>query len=120
MSPLGQTVLPYFIYPAFIALGIFSIFWFADSNGLQALTKQCIEDKILPGIKEPLRTEYTDVQAIDHVLTILTTFFWSALDGSDPALTLHTILFAGAFGSAWILVVLESWRKGNARTAAAL
>jgi hypothetical protein len=120
MERSGKYVLPFFIYPLFLSMCIFAIFWFAENNGLRALAKQCLENETLPGTKEMLRTKYTGIQAIDHLLSILATFFWPALDGSNPSLTLHSIMFAGAFGSAWVLVVLESWRKGNAWTPAAL
>ncbi|PLB54140.1 hypothetical protein P170DRAFT_372839 [Aspergillus steynii IBT 23096] len=97
----------------------YTIFHFAEINGAQKLSLGAIDSKKLPGTNEPLRTVYTGVESIDGLLTVLTTFFWPLADASDPALFLHSIGFSGTFGSAWVLVTLESWRKGNSWTFAA-
>ncbi|KAE8396174.1 hypothetical protein BDV23DRAFT_193037 [Aspergillus alliaceus] len=104
----------------FLSLFVFyAIFYFADINGLRNLGDQAIASKTLPGTNFPLRTVYTGVEPIDHLLTTLTTFFWPTTDYSHPSLFLHSISFSGTFGSAWILISLEAWRKGNAWTIAA-
>lgn len=104
-----------------LSLSVFYfIFYFADRNGLRALGDAAVHAKKLPGLSEPLRTEYTGLPLLDQLLTTLTTFFWVTTDGSQPALMLHSIAFSGTFSSAWVLVTLESWRKGNAWTVAAL
>ncbi|KAJ5342383.1 hypothetical protein N7541_011507 [Penicillium brevicompactum] len=101
------------------AFVFYAIFYFSYINGLDALGRKSIESGKLPGVTEPLRTVYTGVEPIDHLLTLLTTFFYPTLDGQRPGLLLHSIGFSGTFGAAWTLVVLESWRKGNAGTVAA-
>ncbi|CAI7666680.1 unnamed protein product [Penicillium manginii] len=101
------------------AFVFYAIFYFAKVNGLDALGHKTIESGRLPGLDEPLRTFYTGVEPIDRILTLLTVFFYPTLDGQSPGLLLHSIGFSGTFGAAWILVVLESWRKGNAGTVAA-
>ncbi|GLB06479.1 hypothetical protein AtubIFM57258_001787 [Aspergillus tubingensis] len=107
------------ILPALSLFTLYAIWYYADANGLLELARQSIERKTLPGSDAPLRTVYTGLPRLDHLLTTLTTFFWPTTDGSHPALTLHTLGFAGTFGSAWILITLESWRQGNAWTLAA-
>ena len=97
----------------------YAIFYFASINGLDALSRKSIESGKLPSIDAPLRTVYTGVEAIDHVFTLLTTFFYPMLDGHNPGLLLHSFGFSGTFGETWTLIVLESWRKGNAGTIAA-
>ncbi|CAG8068798.1 unnamed protein product [Penicillium olsonii] len=101
------------------AFVFYAIFYFSYINGLHFLGNQSIESGKLPGINEPLRTVYTGVEPVDHLLATLTTFFYPSLDGQNPGLLLHSIAFSGSFGAAWTLVVLESWRKGNAGTVAA-
>ncbi|KAF7585091.1 hypothetical protein BBP40_000361 [Aspergillus hancockii] len=108
------------ILPALSLSVFYTIFYYADINGLRALGDQSIASKTLPGTNDPLRTVYTGLEPVDHLLTTLTTFFWPTTDGSHPALLLHSIAFSGTFGSAWILVSLEAWRQGNAWTIAAL
>lgn len=101
------------------ALAFYTIFYFSFVNGLNALAEKSVASGKLPGTNEPLRTVYTGVKPVDHLLTILTTFFYPALDGQNATLLLHSVGFSGTFGAAWTLVVLESWRKGNAGTIAA-
>ncbi|KAJ5180586.1 hypothetical protein N7492_003796 [Penicillium capsulatum] len=97
----------------------YAIFYFSLSNGAHELVHRSVESGKLPGLNEPLRTHYTGVESIDHLLAVLTIFFYPTLDGSSATLFLHGIGFSGTFGAAWTLVVLESWRKGNAGTVAA-
>lgn len=101
------------------AFVFYAIFYFSYINGLDELGHKAIAAGKLPGLNEPLRTLYTGVEPIDRVLTLLTVFFYPSLDGQSPTLLLHSIAFSGTFGAAWTLVVLESWRKGNAGTVAA-
>lgn len=106
---------------ALLSLSVFYfIFYFADANGLRALGDAAQHAQTLPGLDVPLRTRYTGLAPLDQLLTTLTVFFWPVGDGSQPALTLHSVAFSGTFASAWILVTLESWRQGSAGTAAAL
>ncbi|KAI9038266.1 uncharacterized protein KD926_010922 [Aspergillus affinis] len=97
----------------------YTIFYFAEINGAHKLSLDAIAAKKLPGTDETLRTVYTGFEGLDRLLTVLTTFFWPMADGSHPGLTLHSIGFSGTFGSAWVLVTLESWRRGNSWTFAA-
>ena len=101
------------------AFTLYAIFYFSHINGLDELGQKAIASGKLPGVGEPLRTVYTGIEPIDRVLTLLTAFFYPALDGQSATLLLHSIGFSGTFGAAWTLVVLESWRKGNSGTVAA-
>ncbi|KAJ5553038.1 hypothetical protein N7494_002416 [Penicillium frequentans] len=101
------------------AFVFYAIFYFSQVNGLRELSIKSVASGKLPGLNEPLRTVYTGVEPVDRLLTVLTTFFYPVLDGQSPTLLLHSIGFSGTFGAAWTLVVLESWRKGNAGTVAA-
>ncbi|KAB8258589.1 hypothetical protein BDV32DRAFT_151213 [Aspergillus pseudonomiae] len=107
------------LLPSLSLFALYAIFYYADINGLRALGEQCVASKTLPGTNEPLRTIYTGIEPIDHLLTTLTAFFWPTTDGSNPTLFLHSVAFSGTFGSAWVLITLEAWRQGNAWTIAA-
>ncbi|GAD99560.1 conserved hypothetical protein [Paecilomyces variotii No. 5] len=99
----------------FSAFALYSKFYFAFSNGLLELVDKVAADKLIPNVtNEALRTVYTGVPLVDQLFITLGTFFWPTVDGNHPTVTLHTLAFAGAFGSAWVLVLLEGWRKGNA------
>ncbi|KAE8152327.1 hypothetical protein BDV25DRAFT_138016 [Aspergillus avenaceus] len=101
------------LLPALSLSVLYTIFHYAQTNNLAELAKASIEAKHLPGTDIPLRTTYTGIEPVDHLLTILTVFFWPTTDGSNPSLLLHSIAFSGTFGSAWVLVTLEAWRRGN-------
>ncbi|KAJ5682179.1 hypothetical protein N7462_005344 [Penicillium macrosclerotiorum] len=101
------------------AFALYAIFYFSYVNGLDELARHAVASGKLPGLDAPLRTLYTGFEPIDHILTLLTTFFYPSLDGQSSTLMLHSIGFSGTFGAAWTLMVLESWRKGNAGTIAA-
>jgi hypothetical protein len=98
---------------------IYAIFYFAWKNGLKEKADSFIESQILPDTAttlskgHPMRTVYTGIEPIDRLLMVMGTFFWTVLDGSTPDLLLHSVIFSGTFGSAWVLLLLEGWRKGN-------
>lgn len=99
---------------------LYTAFYFAYINGTHNLGWEYINSGKLPGRNDPIRTVYTDIPFIDSKLTVLTTVFWPITDGTAPTLTLHSIGFAGSFCASWLLVTLESWRRGNAWTLIAL
>lgn len=101
------------------AFVLYAIFYFSFVNGLHGLATKSMDSGKLPRVNEPLRTVYIGFEPVDHLLTVLTTFFYPCLDGQNATLFLHSISFSGTFGAAWTLVVLESWRKGNSGTVAA-
>lgn len=99
---------------------LYAIFYFAEINGLNKLAASTVEAGVLPNTTEPLRTVYTGIEPLDRLLTLLGTFFWPVVEGRNVTLTLHSVAFSGAFGAAWVLVMLEAWREGNSGTVAAL
>ena len=72
-----------------------------------------IGPRLLPGTKEPIRTEYTGVAAIDYQLTVLALFFWENVDGSNPAGSLFCFHFATQVACGWGLLMIEGLRRGN-------
>ncbi|KAL4790505.1 hypothetical protein BDV19DRAFT_333247 [Aspergillus venezuelensis] len=102
------------ILPLLSLLVFYTIFYFSEINGANKLVKESIASEKLPGSDAPLRKVYTGVELLDEVLTLLTVFFWPTTDGSNVSLLMHSICFSGTLGSAWVLVSLEAWRKGNA------
>lgn len=109
-----------YILPLFSAFALYAVFYFSASNGLFQLIDDAVRANKLADTAYPLRTVYTGVEPVDRLLTVLVVFFWSALDGYNAGSVLHALYFAGAFGSAWVLVILEAWRVGNSWTVPAL
>ncbi|KAL6231537.1 hypothetical protein BDW75DRAFT_219913 [Aspergillus navahoensis] len=102
------------ILPLLSALVFYTIFYLFEINGASKLVKESIASGKLPASDASLRKVYTGIAPLDELLTVLIVFFWPATDGSNVSLLVHALGFAGTFGSAWVLVTLESWRRGNA------
>jgi hypothetical protein len=60
----------------------------------------------------------TGVAYIDTRLKNVIIFVWPFVTGSQPDLSLVELGFSGAFGSSWLLIVLESVRIGSRGTLA--
>ncbi|KAL4912919.1 hypothetical protein BDW62DRAFT_193627 [Aspergillus aurantiobrunneus] len=107
------------ILPLLSLLVFYTIFHFAEINGANKLVFESIVTGKLPATDAPLRKVYTGFAPLDELLTVLTVFFWPTTDGSHLPLLVHSIGFSATFGSAWVLVTLEAWRRGNGWTFAA-
>lgn len=108
-----------FILPFLSLLAFYTTFYFAEINGTSKLVKDIIAERELPHTLHLIRKQYTGYASVDELLTILVVFFWPITDGSHLPLSIHSISFAGALGSTWILITLEAWRRGNAWKAVA-
>jgi len=92
-----------------LVLTLFGAWYFhAFSKTLTKLTAQTL---LSSGIA--YHNVYTGITQIDTILSILLTFFWTALDGEHPDVCLTSILFAGQAVAAWTLTMLEGVRTGN-------
>jgi hypothetical protein len=101
------------VLPLFSVSAIYALFIFSFRNDLFFLIQDSIAKKILPGSDEPLRTTYTGIEGLDYVLMTLGPFFWPAVSGSSPSMSLYLCGFLGSYGAAWTLLTLEGWRRGN-------
>ncbi|KAL1962496.1 hypothetical protein VTN77DRAFT_9617 [Rasamsonia byssochlamydoides] len=106
--------------PLFSLIAIYAIIGFSSHNGLFFLIQDSIANKTLPGSDKPLRTSYTGIRYLDHVLTNLGPFFWPAITGDSPSMSVYLLGFLGSFGAAWVLLTLEGWRRGNTGKVVAL
>ncbi|RDW68949.1 uncharacterized protein DSM5745_08709 [Aspergillus mulundensis] len=100
--------------PLLSLLVFYTIFYTFEINGASKLVKETVATGKLPASDASLRQTYTGIAPLDRLLTILVIFFWPLTDGSNLSLVIHSIGFSGTFGSAWVLITLESWRRGNA------
>ena len=78
------------------------------SAGLGSLIESAVSTGAIP-VKET----YTGLKPVDGFLSALVSFFWPVLDGSDPRLTLGSFHFMGQVAAIWMLVMLETSRRGN-------
>lgn len=96
------------------AAGFWTLWGFPYTNGLLKI----LTDLQKPGARllntdVPMKTKYTGISPVDNQLTTLVGFFYSATDGNRPDVSLIGLNLGGQVIAAWILMVLESMRKGN-------
>lgn len=95
----------------FIAVG--GTHYLMGKNGTKNLITNAIRVKKLPGTEKTLRTRWTGVRSIDNMVSLFVLFFMPLVDNKNPTLTLQGLHFGGQLASYWILVVIESFRRGN-------
>jgi len=103
------------VLPLLSVLGAYGTWGLGGRNGLFGgiidIVKQ--QDALFPGSTAPLLRKYTGIGSIDRQLQILVIFFSPVVDGRNGDLVLFSILGAGQFGGAWVLLMMESLRLGN-------
>jgi len=98
-----------------LGVGLYTTWYLLYKNGTVELM-QDVRDRgphILPGTRDPLKKSYIGIGWIDYQLTVLTLFFWEAVDGSRPAASLFCFGFAGQATAAWSILYVEGRRLGN-------
>lgn len=94
--------------------GCLTLWGFSYTNGLlQILTEHCEPAAQQLSTTGPKRTVYTGIGPVDGQLTTLITFFYTAIDGNRPDVSMVGLDFVGQIIATWMLMVLESLRKGN-------
>ena len=95
------------------AAGYYTTWYFLFNNGTTDHVAHSRKLGLLPGTREPVRTVYTGVPAIDYQLTFLTLFFWEIVNGSNASASLFGFYFATQLACGWGLLMVESLRHGN-------
>lgn len=113
MSPLINAVKSCLL--VFTVMGIYTIWYLFFNNGASDHLARILEDgpQLLPGTKEPLKTSFTGIAALDYQLKVLTLYFWTQVDGSRPDSALLCFQFAGQVTAGWGLFLIEALRHGN-------
>lgn len=112
MAPRPATVL----LPLTILSGVYLLHGLGFTpNGVMPHLKQIIESPTgkWPGTSQPHKRSFTGLKPIDEILLNLNPFFAHLVDGGNPSLSIWCLFFAGQYGVAWGLCVLESLRAGN-------
>ena len=99
-----------------LAVGIYTTWYLLYNNGTAELIGKVRDvgpPTLLPGTNETLKATYVGIGWIDYQLTVLTLFFWETVDGSRPAASLFSFMFAGQAAAAWTILCTEGRRFGN-------
>ena len=97
------------------AAGFYLIWYLVLNNGTSEHMAHIrdVGPRLLPGSEAPLKTSYTGIAALDYQLTVLTLFFWEAVDGSMPNASLQLFHFGGQCVAAVGLLLVEGQRSSH-------
>lgn len=102
-----------------LAFGFYTTWYLIYHNGTVELMKEVrdVGPHILPATEgmAALKKTYIGFGWIDYLLTVLTLFFWEAVDGSSPSASLFCFMFAGQLTAAWTILYVEGRRYANRR-----
>ncbi|KAI1609798.1 hypothetical protein EDD36DRAFT_444876 [Exophiala viscosa] len=95
--------------------GFWTLWAFPYQNGLlKILSQQSEPGAVIPGpTAAPMKQTYTGIGPVDKQLTVLVSFFYTAIDGNRADVSLSFLYLGGQVLAAWVLITIESLRKGN-------
>lgn len=96
-------------------LGFWTLWVFPYKNGLlKFLGHQAEPGAVIPGATlAPMKQTYTGIHPVDKQLTILVSFFYTAIDGKRADISLSFLALGGQVLGAWVLIMIESLRTSN-------
>jgi hypothetical protein len=100
---------------ALAALAFWALWGFPYRNGLlKFLGAQAEPGAVIPGpVAAPMRQTYTGIAPIDKQLTVLVSFFYTAIDGNRADISVSFLSLGSHVIAAWVLITLEGLRAGN-------
>ena len=95
--------------------GFWTLWGFPYQNGLLNLLNQETQPgAVIPGPTiAPMKQTYTGIGAVDKQLTVLVSFFYTAIDGNRADVSLSFLYLGGQVLSSWVLIMIEGLRHGN-------
>ncbi|RMZ92026.1 hypothetical protein DV736_g768, partial [Chaetothyriales sp. CBS 134916] len=107
--------LPILLEAGLALLGFWTLWGFPYRNGLLALLKaQAEAGALIPGpTVASMRQIYTGIKPIDNQLTVLVSFFYTAIDGNRGDVSLSFFGLGGQVLASWVLITVEGLRAGN-------
>lgn len=107
--------LPKLLLIALSVAGFWTLWGFPYQNGLlKLLGEQAEPGAIIPGpTVAPMKQTYTGIRLVDRQLTVLVSFFYTAIDGNRADVSLSFLALGGQVLGAWTLITIESLRFAN-------
>lgn len=107
--------LPKLLLIALSLAGFWTLWVFPYQNGLlKILGAQSEVGAVLPGPAiAPMKQTYAGIHVVDKQLTVLVSFFYTAIDGNRADISLSFLALGGQVLGAWTLITIESLRVGN-------
>ena len=95
--------------------GFWTLWGFPYQNGLlKILNAENQPGALIPGpTAAPMKQTYTGIGAIDKQLTVLVSFFYTAIDGNRLDVSVSFLYLGGQVLASWVLIMVEGLRNGN-------
>lgn len=95
--------------------GFWTLWGFPYQNGLlKILGQQTEPGAVIPGpTVAQMKQSYTGIGPVDKQLTVLVSFFYTAIDGNRADVSLSFLYLGGQVLASWVLVMVEGIRAGN-------
>ncbi|KAJ9605362.1 hypothetical protein H2200_010019 [Cladophialophora chaetospira] len=95
--------------------GFWTLWGFPYQNGLlKILSHQSDLGASIPGpTQAPMKQTYTGIGVVDKQLTVLVSFFYTAIDGNRADVSLSFLYLGGQVLASWVLITIEGFRNGN-------
>ncbi|ETN39184.1 uncharacterized protein HMPREF1541_05407 [Cyphellophora europaea CBS 101466] len=108
-------VVPIALQIALAVLGFWTLWGFPYNNGLlKHLGAQTEPGASIPGpALAPMKQTYTGIGPVDRQLTVLVSFFYTAIDGNRGDISVAFLSLGSHVIGAWVLITLEGLRAGN-------
>jgi hypothetical protein len=108
-------LLPILVQLGLAALGFWTLWGFPYNNHLlKYLKAQTEPGATLPGVAGvAMKQSYTGIGPVDNQLTILVSFFYTAIDGHRGDISLSFLCLGSHVIASWVLITLEGQRTGN-------
>jgi len=106
---------PKLLLIALSVAGFWTLWGFPYQNGLlKLLGEQAKAGASIPGpTAAPMKQTYTGISLVDRQLTVLVSFFYTAIDGNRADISLSFLALGGQVLGAWTLITIESLRAAN-------
>jgi hypothetical protein len=91
------------------AFGVFSycaLHHFGNTNGFFRLLEAAISNGVYA-------EWFTSSKSLNDTANFFLAFFWPAIDGKHPGLSLACFAFVGQWVAGWTLIAMEAYRAGN-------
>lgn len=97
------------------AAGFWTLWGFPYQNGLlKILGHQREPGAVIPGpTVAAMKQTYIGIGPVDKQLTVLVSFFYTAIDGNRADVSLSFLYLGGQVLAAWVLITIEGIRAGN-------
>jgi hypothetical protein len=117
MAPRSKQIplVPILVQLALAVLGFWTLWGFPYNNHLlKYLKAQTEPGATVPGVAGvAMKQSYTGIGPVDNQLTILVSFFYTAIDGQRGDISLSFLCLGSHVIASWVLIALEGQRTGN-------